>query len=70
MSSGRRRRVRLVVVGSGMVGMRTVETLLSRALNRFDITDLGAKSHRIGGDWSAVPTAARCTPKARLSFHG
>jgi nitrite reductase (NADH) large subunit len=41
MSSGRR--LRLVVVGNGMAGMRTVEELLSRAPDRFDITVIGAE---------------------------
>jgi nitrite reductase [NAD(P)H] large subunit len=38
-----RRRVRLVVVGNGMAGMRTVEELLTRAPDRYDITVIGAE---------------------------
>ena len=38
-----RRRTRLVVVGNGMAGMRTVEELLARAPDRFDITVIGAE---------------------------
>jgi nitrite reductase (NADH) large subunit len=38
-------RPRLVVVGNGMAGMRTVEELLSRAPDRFDITVIGAEPH-------------------------
>jgi nitrite reductase (NADH) large subunit len=38
-----RRRTRLVVVGNGMAGMRTVEELLTRAPDRFDITVIGAE---------------------------
>jgi nitrite reductase (NADH) large subunit len=45
MSSGRRRRAQLVVVGNGMAGMRAVEELLSRAPDRFDITVIGAEPH-------------------------
>ncbi|MFZ1923541.1 MAG: FAD-dependent oxidoreductase [Xanthobacteraceae bacterium] len=37
------RRPRLVVVGNGMAGMRTVEELLARAPGRFDITVIGAE---------------------------
>jgi nitrite reductase (NADH) large subunit len=43
MGSDRSRRARLVVVGNGMAGMRTVEELLSRAPDRFDITVIGAE---------------------------
>jgi nitrite reductase (NADH) large subunit len=39
-----RRRARLVVIGNGMAGMRTVEELLTRAPDRFDITVIGAES--------------------------
>jgi nitrite reductase (NADH) large subunit len=39
----RSRRARLVVVGNGMAGMRTVEELLARAPGRFDITVIGAE---------------------------
>jgi nitrite reductase [NAD(P)H] large subunit len=45
MSSDRRRRAQLVVVGNGMAGMRAVEELLSRAPGRFDITVVGAEPH-------------------------
>src|SRR5207248_8043161 len=38
----RRRRKQLVVVGNGMVGLRTVEELLVRAPDRYDITIFGA----------------------------
>jgi nitrite reductase (NADH) large subunit len=36
---------RLVVVGNGMAGMRTVEELLTRAPDRYDITVFGAEPH-------------------------
>ena len=36
---------RLVVVGNGMIGMRTVEELLKRAPGRYDITVFGAEPH-------------------------
>jgi nitrite reductase (NADH) large subunit len=39
------RRERLVVIGNGMAGMRTVEELLERAPGRFDITVFGAEPH-------------------------
>jgi nitrite reductase (NADH) large subunit len=39
------RRERLVVVGNGMAGMRTVEELLARAPERYDITVIGAEPH-------------------------
>jgi nitrite reductase (NADH) large subunit len=45
MSDYRRRRPRLVVIGNGMAGMRTVEELLSHAPNCFDITVVGAEPH-------------------------
>ena len=38
-------RLRLVVVGNGMAGMRTVEEILARAPHRFDITVFGAEPH-------------------------
>jgi nitrite reductase (NADH) large subunit len=38
-------RHRLVVVGNGMAGMRTVEELHARAPDRFDITVIGAEPH-------------------------
>src|SRR5262249_7114810 len=39
------RRAKLVVVGSGMAGMRAVEELIARAPDRFDITVVGAEPH-------------------------
>src|SRR5215213_5144301 len=36
---------RLVVIGNGMAGMRTVEELLSRAPDRYAITVIGAEPH-------------------------
>src|SRR4051794_2981161 len=39
------RRKRLVVVGNGMAGMRTVEEMLARAPDRYDITVIGAEPH-------------------------
>jgi nitrite reductase (NADH) large subunit len=39
------RRERLVVVGNGMAGMRTVEELLARAPDRYEITVIGAEPH-------------------------
>ncbi len=41
--SGGRRRERLVVVGNGMAGMRTIEELLARAPSRYDIVIFGAE---------------------------
>jgi nitrite reductase (NADH) large subunit len=38
-------RLRLVVVGNGMAGMRTVEEILERAPDRFSITVFGAEPH-------------------------
>ncbi len=38
-------RPRLVVVGNGMAGMRTVEELLKLAPDRYEITVFGAKPH-------------------------
>jgi nitrite reductase (NADH) large subunit len=38
-------RRRLVVVGNGMAGMRTVEALLKRAPDRYDIAVFGAEPH-------------------------
>ncbi|MGE5547678.1 MAG: nitrite reductase large subunit NirB [Solirubrobacterales bacterium] len=38
-------RQRLVVIGNGMAGMRTVEELLTRAPVRYDITVFGAEPH-------------------------
>jgi nitrite reductase [NAD(P)H] large subunit len=38
-------RQRLVVVGNGMIGMRTVEEALKRAPGRYDITVFGAEPH-------------------------
>jgi nitrite reductase (NADH) large subunit len=45
MISSCSKRQRLVVVGNGMAGMRTVEELLSRAPDRFEITIIGAEPH-------------------------
>jgi nitrite reductase (NADH) large subunit len=42
---GSRHRERLVVIGNGMAGMRTIEELLSRAPDRFEITVIGAEPH-------------------------
>ncbi len=36
---------RLVVIGNGMAGMRTIEELLARAPVRYDITVIGAEPH-------------------------
>ena len=38
-------RQKLVVIGNGMAGMRTVEEILERAPHRFDITVFGAEPH-------------------------
>src|SRR5215213_6180704 len=43
--AGISRRERLVVVGNGMAGMRTVEEMLARAPDRYDITVIGAEPH-------------------------
>jgi len=40
-----RKRPHLVVVGNGMAGMRTVEELLARAPDAYDITVFGAEPH-------------------------
>jgi nitrite reductase [NAD(P)H] large subunit len=40
---GGERRERLIVVGNGMAAMRTIEALLERAPDRFDITVFGAE---------------------------
>jgi nitrite reductase (NADH) large subunit len=45
MSGDRSKRARLVVVGNGMAGMRTVEELLSRAPGRYEISAIGAEPH-------------------------
>ncbi|MBI3517524.1 MAG: NAD(P)/FAD-dependent oxidoreductase [Proteobacteria bacterium] len=45
MTAMPRRRERLVVVGNGMAGMRTVEALLAHAPDRCDITVIGAEPH-------------------------
>ena len=37
--------LRLVVIGNGMAGMRTVEEVLARAPHRFEITVFGAEPH-------------------------
>ncbi|CAO3425748.1 nitrite reductase large subunit NirB [Azospirillum doebereinerae] len=39
------RKERLIVVGNGMAGMRTVEELLAKAPGRYDITVFGAEPH-------------------------
>ena len=39
------RKQRLVLVGNGMAGMRTVEEILARAPGRFEITVFGAEPH-------------------------
>ena len=39
------KRLRLVVVGNGMAGMRTVEELLKLAPDLYDITVFGAEPH-------------------------
>ena len=38
------RKQRLILVGNGMAGMRTVEEILARAPDRFEITVLDRKS--------------------------
>src|SRR4051794_41819025 len=38
-------RERLVVIGNGMAGMRSVEELLARSPDRYDITVIGAEPH-------------------------
>jgi nitrite reductase (NADH) large subunit len=45
MSGTWTKRERLVVVGNGMAGTRTVEELLSRAPGRYDITIIGAEPY-------------------------
>ena len=45
MSINRLQRPRLVIVGNGMAGMRTVEELVARAPDRFDITVIGGEPH-------------------------
>src|SRR3954464_5237720 len=42
---GMSQRQKLVVVGNGMAGMRTVEELLARSPDRYDITVIGAEPH-------------------------
>jgi nitrite reductase (NADH) large subunit len=42
---GRRQPGRLVLIGNGMAGMRTVEEILARAPGRFAITVFGAEPH-------------------------
>ncbi|OYV19999.1 MAG: nirB, partial [Methylococcaceae bacterium NSP1-2] len=37
---------KLVVIGNGMAGMRTVEELLSAAPDQYDITVFGAEPYR------------------------
>src|SRR3954470_19266245 len=43
--TGMSRRERLVVIGNGMAGMRTVEELLAHAPDRYAITVIGAEPH-------------------------
>ena len=45
MNMMHRAKQRLVVVGNGMAGMRTVEEILARAPGMFDITVFGAEPH-------------------------
>jgi nitrite reductase (NADH) large subunit len=45
MGGAASRRERLVVVGNGMAGMRTLEALLTRAPARYDVTVIGAEPH-------------------------
>jgi len=45
MTSTHQGRERLVVVGNGMAGMRTVEEVLARAPGRYAITVIGAEPH-------------------------
>ena len=45
LSSGGFTRERLIVVGNGMAGMRTVEELLKLDPTRYDITVFGAEPH-------------------------
>jgi nitrite reductase (NADH) large subunit len=46
MSINRLQRPRLVVVGNGMAGMRTVEEFVARVPDRFDIPVIGGEPHR------------------------
>ena len=43
--TARKERPRLVVVGNGMAGVRTLEELLDLAPDRYDITVFGAEAH-------------------------
>src|SRR5579864_2425923 len=45
MSDARYGKERLVVIGNGMAAMRTIEELLSRAPDRYDVTVIGAEPH-------------------------
>ncbi|MGE0259779.1 MAG: nitrite reductase large subunit NirB [Alphaproteobacteria bacterium] len=45
MTADTSRRERLVVIGNGMAGMRTVEELLARAPDRHAVTVIGAEPH-------------------------
>jgi nitrite reductase [NAD(P)H] large subunit len=45
MSINRLQRPQLVVIGNGMAGMRTVEELVARAPDGFDITVIGGEPH-------------------------
>jgi hypothetical protein len=54
---------RLVVVGNGMAGMRTVEELLKLAPDLYDITVFGAEPH---GNYNRI-LLSRCWPARRPS---
>ena len=43
MTSARRRRERLAVIGNGMAGLRLLEEVVALAPGRFDITVIGAE---------------------------
>nr|WP_209982191.1 nitrite reductase large subunit NirB [Azospirillum picis] len=45
LTTGAPRKERLVVVGNGMAGMKTVEELLAKAPGRYEITVFGAEPH-------------------------
>src|SRR5579859_3040147 len=45
MTDPRNGKERLVVIGNGMAAMRTIEELLSRAPDRYDVTVIGAEPH-------------------------
>jgi len=81
MSINRLQRPRLVLVGNGMAGMRTVEALVARAPDRIDITVIGGEPHPsynrillssvLAGErtLAEIPPADRClhTKSLRLS---